>query len=82
MQDFQQRLIFINKAYQTAENQRNYKDTLLLTAQETLERTQMSAWEVLNTSDLTAITHKVNVVTSLSKALLRLRKQKKDIGKL
>lgn len=77
IQDFQQQLIFINKAYQAAENQRNYKDNLLLPAQETLEKTQMSTWEVLNTSDLTAKTHKVKVVTSLSKALLRLRKQKK-----
>lgn len=52
IQDFQSGLIFINKAFQSAVTQyrRNYKDNPLLPARETLEKTQMATWEVLNTS--------------------------------
>lgn len=51
-QDFQSRLIFINKAFHSAvtQNQRNYKGNPPLPARETLEKTHMATWEVLNTS--------------------------------
>lgn len=73
--DFQSGLIFINKAFQSAatQNQRHYKDNLLLPAWETLEKTQVATWEVLNTSDLTAITHEVKVDTSEHSRLLKKR---------